>query len=207
MCIAEQDWMAVLARAFGGWEMVTTRRLGRWALYAVGGCLALVVVLRIGLWAYLSTPAGKSMVARKITAQIGMPVEVTRVRVGMFTSSIGLRVFDPAAPEPSKAEVFAVEKAKADVSLFNFATGNVSPQKVDLHGVNLTLHVGADGKVLTTLPKTPEGGGGGAMPTIHLTGGQVTIRQDGRPEFALHNLNLKVEPSDDRVKLSGTMDD
>jgi uncharacterized protein involved in outer membrane biogenesis len=187
--------------------MVTTRRAGRWALYALGGVVAVVVLARVGLGLYLSSAAGKAMVARKIGHQIGMPVEVTQVRVGMVTSSVGLKVFDPAAPEPSKAEVFAVEQTTADVSLVNLATGHIDPKKVDLRGANLTLHVSADGKVLTTLPKTPAGGGGGALPAITVTDGRLTIRQDGRPEFALQNLNLSVEPAGDRVKLAGTVDD
>ena len=40
-------------------------------------------------------PAGKAMVgAEDPSAQIGMPVEVTKVRVGLFTSNIGLRIYD-----------------------------------------------------------------------------------------------------------------
>ena len=106
--------------------MVTTRRIGRWVLYGLGGCLVLVVLFRAGLGVYLNTSAGKAMVARKISAQIGMPVEVTQVRVGLFTSTIGLRVFDPTALHPSKAEVFAVQNASANVSLFGFATGHTA---------------------------------------------------------------------------------
>src|SRR5687767_9825203 len=98
--------------------MVTARQAGRWSLYAVGGVLALVVVIRVGLGVYLATPGGKAMVARQIAKQIGMPVEVTAVRIGLVTSSIGMRVFDPAAPDPAKAEVFSVDSVKADISLF-----------------------------------------------------------------------------------------
>jgi hypothetical protein len=191
----------------GGRIMVTTRRIGRWVLYTCAGCLALVVLLRVGLGVYLNTSAGKSMVAHKISAQIGMPVEVTQVRVGLFTSTIGLRVFDPAQPDPSKAEVFAVQDARANVSLFGFATGRIAPTKVDLHDVNLMLHVSADGKVLTTLPRPPSGGETGALPAITLTNGRITIHQAGRPEFALQNLNLTAEPNGNSVKLSGAVDD
>lgn len=188
--------------------MVTARRVGRWALYGVGGLLALVVLLRVGLGVYLSTAAGKSMVARKVSAQIGMPVEVTRVRVGLFTSNIGLRIFDPAAADPSNAEVFAVDRADADISLFGLALGRIAPTSVKLSGVTLTLHVSADGKVLTTLPKTPEGGGeGGGLPAITLTNAKLTIHQEGRPEFALQNLNATVEPGADAVTITGTIDD
>jgi hypothetical protein len=183
------------------------RRIGRWVLLGIGGVLVLLISFRVGLGAYLATSSGKAMVARKITGQIGLPVEVTSVRVGLASSSIGLRVFDPAAPDPGKAEILAVEGARADVTLFDLAFGRVAPRQVELRGVNLTLHVAADGKVVTTLPTLPQGAGGGSNLTIKLTDGQVTIHQDGRPEFALQNLDLTAEPQGETVKLSGTIDD
>jgi uncharacterized protein involved in outer membrane biogenesis len=187
--------------------MIAARRIGRWLLYGLGACIVLVVLVRVGLGVYLGSSAGRAMVARQISASIGMPVEVTQVRVGLFTSSIGLRVFDPAAPDPSKAEVFSVASARANVSLFGFATGRTLPSEVKLNGANLTLHVAADGKVLTTLPKAPSGGGPTTVPAITLMDGHITIRQDGRPEFTLQNLNLAVEPAGSHVKLSGSLDD
>jgi hypothetical protein len=186
--------------------MTRARRIGKWTLIAAGGALVVVVLLRVGLGIYLNTTAGKSFVARQITARIGMPVEVTQVRIGFATSTIGLTVFDASAPDPAKSVVCSVEAADADVSVFALARGDLSPKIVELRNVNLQLHVGADGEVLTTLPKVPEGGGG-PLPTIKLTGGQITIRQDGRPEFAVRGVNLVVEPNGDRVKLSGTIDD
>src|SRR5437764_399193 len=77
--------------AFGGRDMVTARRVGRWALYGLGGCLVLAVLVRAGIGVYLGSSAGRAMVARKVGAQIGMPVEVTKVRVGLVTSSIALK--------------------------------------------------------------------------------------------------------------------
>ncbi|MBN9122079.1 MAG: hypothetical protein J0I06_23550 [Planctomycetes bacterium] len=188
--------------------MSTARRVGRWALIAVGGALAVVVLLRVGLGIYLNTASGKALVARQITARIGMPVEVTRVRFGLVTSAIGLKVFDPSVADRSRSEVFSVESADADITLFDLARGHIAPKTVELKNVDLQLHVDADGKVLTTMPKMPEGTGGGApMPAVKLTGGRVTIHQDGRPEFALKGVDVLVEPNGDRVKLSGTVDD
>jgi uncharacterized protein involved in outer membrane biogenesis len=187
--------------------MTTARQVGRWALYALGGFVALVILVRLGVGIYLGTPAGKAMVARQIGSRIGMPVEVTTVRLGLLTSSISMRVFDPSAAEPAKAEVFAVESANADVSLFGLIRGRVAPTTVELRDVNLTLHVSADGKVLTTLPRAPEGAGEGApFPVIKLTGG-LTVRQDGRPEFSLRGLDVAVQPEGSSVKLSGAIDD
>ncbi|WP_439626555.1 hypothetical protein, partial [Gemmata sp.] len=187
--------------------MVTARRAVRWGLYAAGGLLALVVVFRVAIGIYLSTAGGKAMVARQIGKQIGMPVEVTQVRLGLLTSSIGMRVFDPSASDPGHAEVLGVGKASADVSVFGLATGSVEPDWVTLDGVTLTLHVAADGKVITTLPHLSGGGGGGHLPSINITGGRLTIKQEGRPEFALQNLTLSVAAAGDAVKLAGAIDD
>lgn len=187
--------------------MVAARRV-RWALYVVGGVVALLALVILGLEVYLRTAAGRSMVARQIEKQIGMPVEVTSVRVGLASSSIGLKVFDPAAKDPAKAEVLDVGDASADVTPFELAAGHVAPKNVALRDVTLTLHVDADGEVITTLPKTREGGGSPAeVPAIELTGGRVRINQDGRPPFALEGMHLSVEPAGDDVKLSGAIDD
>ncbi len=186
--------------------MTKLRRFGRWALIATGGALALLVLLRVGLGIYLNTAAGKAFVGRQISARIGMPVEVTNVRLGLRTCTIGLKVFDPSSPNAAK-EVFAVDSADADISLFGLARGDIAPKTVELKNLNLQLHISADGKVLTTLPDVPAGGGPAAIPAIRLAGGQITLRQDGRPEFALTGVDVLVEPQGDRVKLSGTIDD
>jgi hypothetical protein len=186
---------------------MTKRQVGRWALIAAGTAIGLVVLVRVGLGVYLNTAGGKAFVARQISARIGMPVEVTQVRIGLVTSTIGLKAFDPAVTDPKRAEVFAVEAADADITLFALARGHIAPKTVELKNVNLQLHVGADGQVITTLPKVPEGGGSGSLPTVELTDARVTIRQDGRPEFALTGIRAKVEPAGGRVKLSGTVDD
>ena len=84
--------------------------------------------------------------------------------------------------------------------------GRVTPSHVELRGLNLTLHVSADGQVLTTLPKV-QGKQTGSLPAIELSDGQITIRQDGRPEFALHGLSSRIEPNGAKVVLSGSVAD
>jgi hypothetical protein len=95
--------------------MVATRRFGHWAAIAAGGAPVLVILARVGVGTYLNTVAGKAFVGRQIAARIGMPVELTNVRLGLHTSTIGLKVFDPDVPDPTKAEVLAVESAHADI--------------------------------------------------------------------------------------------
>ena len=96
---------------------VTARRVGRWALYGLGGLVGLVVLGFAVAEIYLATPAGRAMVARQIAARIDLPVEVTSVRLGLRSSSIGLRVLDPSAA--GQPEIIAVQSANADVSLFD----------------------------------------------------------------------------------------
>src|SRR5262245_14923348 len=62
-CRGQQDRVSGLRTNLGGREMVTARRLGRWALYGLGGCVVLLVLVRAGLAVYLGTPAGRAMVA------------------------------------------------------------------------------------------------------------------------------------------------
>ena len=186
--------------------MISARRVGRWALFAAGGTLAFLVLARAGVGIYLNTATGKAFVGRQISARINMPVEVTNIRLGLRTSTIGLKVFDPSAPDPAKTEVFAVERADADISVFALARGQIAPKTIELRNANLQLHVSADGKVLTQMPTLPEGGSG-TLPAVTLTGAQVTIHQDGKPEFTIKNLNVLVQPTGDTVNLTGTIDD
>jgi|GEM_PF-1490908 len=187
--------------------MISARRVGRWVLIALGGVLLLLVLVWVGVSIYLNTSTGRAFVARQISNRIGMPVEVTRVRVGLSSSTIGLKVFDPHVTDPTKAEILSVDAANADTSLFALVRGDIAPKTVDVHKLTLKLHVSADGKVLTTIPQMPEGGGAGAMPQIDLHDGQITIDQDGRPEFAIHGLNISVIPNGDTLKLTGSVDD
>ena len=91
--------------------------------------------------------------------------------------------------------------------------GKLRRQRFTSRTFSLKIHVGGDGKVLTTLPKKPEGpegpegSGNTSIPEINLRGGQVTIDQDGRPAFALHGVDLSVLPEGDQVKITGAVDD
>ena len=48
---------------------VTARRIGRWALYGLGGLVVIVVIAFAAAEIYLATPAGRAMVARQIAAR------------------------------------------------------------------------------------------------------------------------------------------
>jgi translocation and assembly module TamB len=190
--------------------MATTRRLGRWMLFALALGAIIAIVLSIGVEIYLSSSAGKSMVAREIALRIGMPVEVRSVRLGLRSSSIALRVFDPSLDSDS-GEVFRVNSATADISILDIIRGHIEPKSVSLQGVKLTIRVDAKGKVLTPIPKSPENEGTEKaipIPNIKMAGGRIEILQEGRPEFSLQNLELSVDSeAGGDVKISGGIDD
>lgn len=185
----------------------TSRRIGRWVLIGLAGVIGLVLLVRVGAGLYLRTSAGRTAVAKQLTSMIGLPVEVADVELGPQTSSVKFRVLDPAGGS-TPIEILSVESASADVTLTDLVTGRTEPKELDLRGVSLTLRIDANGKILTTLPQqTAESKTGGPLPRINVENGQVTIRQEGRPEFSLRGLSLKAEPTGDKVVLNGSIDD
>lgn len=190
-------------------KMAIARRFGRWMIFALAICVVFVIVLRIGVGIYLSTAAGKAMVASQIESRIGLPVEVQSVSLGLRNSSLSMRIFDPNV-KTEKEEIFAVKSASADLSLLDLICGHINPKKVELQGVTLILRVDAAGKVLTPLPKVSEGTGENtaSLPAINLGNGRISIQQEGRSEFSLQNLELTVLPeANGEVKLSGSIND
>ena len=181
---------------------VSFRRIGKFAAFVALAAGVLTGAARVGVGRYLSSARGKALVADRLGTALGMPVEVSDVDVGDDTSSFRFRVMDPADP---KAEVLAVRSASADVSAADFMTGRVAPSALNLSGAALTLRVGPDGQVLTPLPALP--GSGGMVPTVAIADGRICIRQEGRPDFAVSGVNLKLEPAGHVVALSGTVND
>src|SRR5207302_6649544 len=62
------------------------------------------------------------------------------------------------------------------------------------------------GKTLPTLPN-PAPGGGGPPPTVTLDGGAIRIRQEGKPEFAISGIQMRMTPQGDKLVISGSVDD
>jgi uncharacterized protein involved in outer membrane biogenesis len=169
-----------------------------------------ILVLRIGVGIYLATAAGKAQVARQIESRLGLPIEVQAIRLGLRTSSVSLRAFDPNVSRDA-GELFSVESASADVSLFDLLRGRLNPHTLDLKGVTITLRLDAAGKLLTPLPQFPDSGtavGSSLVPTVQLEKGRITIRQENRAEFTVGNLDVTLSPqSNGEARLAGTIDD
>ena len=178
------------------------RRFVKFAVFVALVAGVLTGAARVGVGRYLSSSRGKAMVADRLGSALGMPVEVSEIDVGDDRSSFRFRVMDPADP---RAEVLDVPSASADVSATDFMTGRVSPSALKLNGPALTLRVGRQGQMRTPLPALPAANG--TIPAVSIENGRVSVRQDGRPEFALSGINFKLEQSGQMVLLSGTIND
>lgn len=169
-----------------------------------------VVVLALGGWiglrAYLSSSKARTLAADKLSAMVGLPVEVEHLSVGMASSSLSFRVVEPAADGRPAEELLRVDSVSADVSLVDLAGGHAAPTDVTVHGLALTLHFDRDGKLLTKMPKS-SGGGETHVPVVHADGVTLTLKQDGRPDFVLSNATLAVTPDGDKVGVRGSVDD
>lgn len=156
----------------------------------VGGFVAVQVALRSGY--------ARNLAAQKVSAAVGLPVEVERLGVGTGSSSVvGLKV----------GEFLTVDRATVDVPLTALARGNVDAGAVTLSGVKVELRVDRDGKVLTPLPKSQGGGGQTRVPPVRLADAAVTIAQDGRPPFTLTGLTGDLTPDGQKLKLAARADD
>lgn len=160
----------------------------------------------VGLRVYLSTSNARAVAASRLSEAIGLPVEVDDLNVGVSSSSLQIRVLEPASEGEQPAEILKVDSVTADVSLADLLAGKVAPTQIMLRGPRLTLEFDKAGKLRTQLPEsrvqadTP-------IPSIVLEDGTLTLRQEGRPDFELHGLGLQLKPGVGILALGGTADD
>jgi hypothetical protein len=182
--------------------VLSLRRFTKLAAFVGFTVAVLTGATRLGLNRYLSSSHGKTLVSERLGSAIGMPVEVEEISVGEDKSSFRFRVMDPADP---KAEVLNAGTASADVSTSDLMSGRVAPSALTFNGAALTLRVNEQGQVTTPLPMMP--GTGGVFPATVIENGRMYVRQNGRPDFAVSGVNLKLEPSGLVIVISGSAKD
>lgn len=162
--------------------MRTARRIGFAAI-------VLLLLAAAGAWF-----GGRSVVASRLTASIGLPVEVTSLSVGASSSTVGLRVGDAADP------LLTAEEATVAGSPWALADASA----VTLKNVKFTLRVTTDDKLKTQFPKAA---GGGTIPPIAVEALTIAIHQDGRPAFTVTNIAGTLTAAEGGYKVAGTADD
>jgi uncharacterized protein involved in outer membrane biogenesis len=173
---------------------------------------AVLIVGRI----YLASDSARQQVVSRLQEAYGGPVAVQSADIGMFggTELRGLRLYEPG--QEGGDPWATVQTVKTDVSAIDLLRGE-SPKQITLNEPWVTLRFGRDGNLVTQLPeqvraKTKAGAGvpatqAAAVPEIHVEGGQVILRQVGRPEMLVKGISANVRPEGDRLTLSGTVKD
>src|SRR4051812_1000257 len=99
------------------------RRARRSIVIGLIAIVALAAIAWGGLKLYLETPHARRMAGEKLSASLGMPVEVEDLSVGSEQTAVRLRVVEPLKAEQPLREVLTVQSVTADVSLMDLLTG------------------------------------------------------------------------------------
>ncbi len=184
------------------------RRLLRSLLRLLTLLVILALVLYLAARVYLTSEATRQRVVAHLQDITGGPVELQEADIGVLGGSLlhGLRFFqsDRADDEPW----ITVGTVETDISAVDLLRGAM-PKKIILRDPAVTLRLDRAGRLLTQLPEAVgmvAGQGGGTLPDIRIEGGQVTIRQDGRPALVVPGLRLAVH-QDNRIAINGTISD
>jgi hypothetical protein len=183
--------------------MRTARRI---ALVVLTVVAVLAVVAWVGGRAILNSSVGRSVAAEKLSAALGLPVEVESLNVGTASSSLGFRVMQPAADGRPADEILRVESVTADVGLGGLVRGTASPTEVTVRGATLTVRIDRDGNVLTQMPKT-QGGGDTKIPAVRLENSTLRLAQEGRPEFQIGGISGQLTPANGSLTIDAKADD
>ncbi len=167
--------------------------------------LALLVIAWLGLKGLLSSSYARHEAASQLSATLGIPVEVEEFHPGVSSTSAVIRIPDASAETPT--DLLKIGSLETDITLGDLLTGTVAPTVVTTKDVELRLRIGEAGKILSTLPKLKDTGGGGTIPRINLASTRIRFQQTGRPEFDLSGVEGKLERDGDGYAITGTVDD
>ena len=115
----------------------------------------------------------------------------------------GLRIFEPG-DEANKAPIVTVDSATANASALDLTEGK-TPTEITLTGASIALHFGADGQLLTRLPRPQTGGG--PMPHLRIDNGKLTLQQDGRAAMVIQGIKADLTSDGGDLKVAGNIAD
>jgi uncharacterized protein involved in outer membrane biogenesis len=183
------------------------RRLLRALLVVFVLLVLLIAGLLLAGRLYLASDSGRRQVASRLEEAYGGPVEVADADIGILGKSTlrGLRLYEPGAPAGS-APWASAQEVQADVSALDMLRG-VTPRSLTLTGAAITLQFGRDGRLLTRLPERENAPGTANVPNVHVAGGEVTLRQEGRQEMVVKGINGDVRNEGATLRVDGTVKD
>jgi translocation and assembly module TamB len=183
------------------------RRVPRWLVMVLATAVAVLLVAGVvilGVRSYLHSPEAAARAARALEQAYGGPVQVGSVDVGPNGTALhGLKLYEPGSP-PDALPWADIRDVQADVTAWDLTGGAPAPRHIDVTGADLTLHFDRAGHLVTHLPRKE---GPVSLPEIEVHQGRLTIVQEGRPEFVVEGIEARVQSSDGRAVLTGTVSD
>ena len=181
------------------------KRVRKIVLWVIGVVVVVAVGGWLGLQWYLNTAGGRRLASDKLTAILGMPVEVTSLSVGFGSTSVAVVIPDPAADPP--ADLLRVGSIDADITLLGLISGSATPARVTVRDADVVLRLDANRKLVSPLPKMAGDGGGGKLPAVTVVNARVRIRQPGKPEFDVTGVTATLSADGDGSAIAGDISD
>ncbi len=181
------------------------KRVRKIALWVIGVVAVVAVGGWLGLQWYLNTASGRRLASDKLTAVLGMPVEVTSLRVGFGSTSVAVVIPDPAADPP--ADLLRVGSIDADITLLGLISGSATPTRVTVRDADVVLRLDANRKLVSPLPKMAGDGGRGKLPAVTVENARVRIRQPDKAEFDVSGVNATLSADGDGSAIAGDIAD
>ncbi len=184
------------------------RRLPRWLRSSLIALVLLVLLAWLGR-TYLVSKHAAAQVAAHLEKLSGGPVEIGEVEIGFNGSLIrGVQLFELATSIGLTNPWVVVGEAQTDADLWSLLGGQAGPRRMSLTGAVVTLRLDADGHLLTRLPSLPlHADSEVAVPDIDIQNGELILRQEGRPDLALHNITASLRTRGSELVLEGSFSD
>src|SRR5207248_2249609 len=127
------------------------------------------------------------------------------MHIGLHSSSVSqVQIYEPQA-EPNAGPWAVIADVQADVPALSLLRGAALPRALTLREVAVTLRFDPKGQLLTRLPSAAAEAP--TLPVLHLERGQLTLRQEGRPDMVLHGIDAEVHDYGDHYVMEGTVTD
>ena len=163
--------------------------------------LLLIVVAVAGAWFYANSSAGRSLVAEKVSEQLGGEVRIDSLGLGASSTSVTLALpaGDPQAP------LFA-GTIDLDKSAYALA-GGADIGAVTVTDATIILRINADNDVVTEFPKPKKSEKKTPLPVIKVENAAVKFLQDGRSEFGFKGVTATAKEVGDQLDIQGSVND
>ncbi len=142
-----------------------------------------------------------SLIRSQIEAATGGKASIQGWWISQTSSGLtGLVIHE--GPKSSSPVRFKADRVTTDVSLQSLIGRRSTPQLVQISEPELTLRFDIDGKPIA-LPQSKTSTTG-SVPKVVITGGKLTIQQEGKLELAFDRFDGSITPTNTELKISAT---